>query len=1202
MGTLSLATGIAEWTHDDVHHRAPVLTRPVGLRRIGRDYEVVVKGQTHVNASLVRAIAEQFGVRLVPRELLELVRGTDAFLPQAVFDRVRSETARIPGFTVSARAVVSSFGDVADAMLRDATRLDHPMLRALAGDPSAVVALERASGGPGEATKDSRPDRPAPDRRDPATDRLLLDADGEQERVVDAIAAGGSLVVDAMPGTGLTQTVVNAIGTLVADGRRVLVVSPRSASLRAIRMRFRAIGLDGLALTPRTLRRDAIAAISRNERAAKPDVGEIDDALVRLRHVLADYRAAMTRPDPVLGVTVVETLDELARLELGDRPPSTTARLDRTAIEALAAGRDEVAMQLREVGTLGQFRYGPDDSPWYGVAFESTEDANLAQRTARELADGEVADVVEEAQRLVGRTRLRSAETFAELGIYLRLLLDIRETLDRFKPEVFDRSLAELIQATAPRRDAGDMTSARKRQLRQLARDYVRPGVTVPDLHENLQLVQRQRILWQRYVTDGSTPTVPTGIAESRAEHRAVAERLRIVDGPLVEAGAPSLIDVPLDELQERLDELAAESEVLDNLVERLRITERLHGLGLEPLLVDLADRHVPADELAAELELAWWQSVLEDLLERDKSLLNANTRVLTRLEGDFRLVDQAHTEASAAQLAWQLAEEWKIALVDHEEQAGELRQLLRRAGLSSARLAAQAGAVSEPLTHVWLTTPYDVPLVSDAIEFDTVVLVDAAAVSLPEVVGAIRRGRQLVAFGDPVTQFPSPFSIAVRTTGDGVGPEEGLSEDEVRESVAASAYAKLAALVPEHRLTHSYRAGGEDLAELVNRRFYEGRIRSMPWAGTFLGFPSLSYSFVEGGSGMPDPVSGAVDSTDAEVTRVVELVIDHAIHRPRESLMVVSASPRHALRVQQAVYSAASKRAELAPFFTEERGEPFISTTIERSTAQSRDRVILSVGYGRTPHGRVLSDFGVLGTAMGERALAVAMTRARRSLVIVSSIRPGEMDPSRMSRGTLGLAQILGEAEQQLALPERTSEDAAPMLLDLARRLEDFGMRVELDHRGRIPLAAAYGGRAIAIDTDGTDADVIGDVEPTLRESLRLRPELLKRLGWYYLRVHSFELFANPDAVARRVATALQVPLPSESTALPASGRRGEVAGSTGIGAVELSEADELAASEEALARASRPHLPRAEPDARREPDERREDDGQREPDDDGH
>ena len=49
-------------------------------------------------------------------------------------------------------------------------------------------------------------------------------------------------------------------------------------------------------------------------------------------------------------------------------------------------------------------------------------------------------------------------------------------------PVVFDRSVAELVAATAPKREAPDMSSANRRRLKKLAREYVRPGVHVADL------------------------------------------------------------------------------------------------------------------------------------------------------------------------------------------------------------------------------------------------------------------------------------------------------------------------------------------------------------------------------------------------------------------------------------------------------------------------------------------------------------------------------------------------------------------------------------------------------------------------------------------------------------------------------------------------------------------------------------------------
>ena len=62
----------------------------------------------------------------------------------------------------------------------------------------------------------------------------------------------------------------------------------------------------------------------------------------------------------------------------------------------------------------------------------------------------------------------------------------------------------------------------------------------------------------------------------------------------------------------------------------------------------------------------------------------------------------------------------------------------------------------------VWLASPYEVPSIVDSMPFDTVILVDAGATTIAENAGAIRRAKQVVAFGDPVTQSPEPFAIGV--------------------------------------------------------------------------------------------------------------------------------------------------------------------------------------------------------------------------------------------------------------------------------------------------------------------------------------------------------------------------------------------------------------------------------------------------------
>jgi len=1104
---IQLGIGVVEWRFDDVDYRAPILLRPLAIRRAGRDFELKLRGDAVLNRQLHDILLEQFQLDLDERAFVALTDDNGAFKPNAVIDRLRGLTSHLESFDVHPRLVVSSFVEVASAMVLDAANLDHPVLDALAGNPTAKWQVEEAYSPVAVSSSDTRP---------PQSDTLLLEADAEQENVVAQIAAGNSLVVKTLPGTGGTQTIVNAIGNLVGQNKRVLVVSARRSSLHAINQRLSDVGLTGLAVSPGSLRRDVVRSISRIEKAKKPVVSEVDEALVRLRKVMLDYRGALARVDDGIGVSVLDCVQELSRLSLLPTPPRTTARLSRQTVEALSVDRHRASETMVTAAALGEFKYGPADSAWYGAQFVDGAAASRAHALAKALHEELVPRLLGRAQDLIRTTYMRPFENIAELGSYLGLLIELRDTLDRFVPDVFDRSLTELIIATLPRRD-DDMSSANRRRLKKLAKEYVRPGVHVNDLHESLVKIQQQRILWQRFVAEGVPPEVPVGIADVQAAFDEVARDLAQLNEPLgLNSRDVQLEHISIGNLVEKLALLAADSDVLNNLQERSALMATLHDLQMEPLIEDLAARHVPDTQVEAELEQAWWQSALESLLASERALLGANTNVLDRLEADFRLVDEAHAAGSAQLLSWQLAENWKIGLVDWPDETALLKMLLRRPKITSFDLQTTAPHLSRTIAPVWLASPYEVHEIVDALVFDTVVLVDAGASTIAESAAAIRRAKQVVAFGDPVTQSPAPFATGI------ADPEESVASgrpartpEQSDEWHADSALARLGGILASLSLTRSYRAGGEDLAELVNRRFYGGKIQSLPWAGSFLGHGSISLEYIDDGQGMPDSETGAVESVDAEVNRVVKLITEHATQRPQESLMVITASARHAVRVQQAVLAALTSSSELSEFVSSDRAEPFMVGTIEQAVADSRDRVIFSIGFGRTPHGRVLSDFGALGEPGGERLLAVAMTRARRSMVIVSCFEPEDIDDSRMKFGANALAEILDEIGirgAEVPLPD----DSDPMLVDLARRLQARGLKVALGHRGKLGLVASHLGMCVEIETDTFL------LRSSLRESLRQRPELLRRLGWHYLRVHVFELFSDPEAVAIKVVKML--------------------------------------------------------------------------------
>jgi hypothetical protein len=537
----------------------------------------------------------------------------------------------------------------------------------------------------------------------------------------------------------------------------------------------------------------------------------------------------------------------------------------------------------------------------------------------------------------------------------------------------------------------------------------------------------------------------------------------------------------------------------------------------LGPLVEDLANRHVEADRVGSELELAWWRGALETILAKEDALLGSDRSVLERLEADFRLVDEAHTAGNAQRLAWQLAERWSLGLMDRPEEATALKKLLTSKTATVSELTRLAPHLIKALSPVWCATPYDVHQLPDSVRFDVVFILDAGSLRTSEVVGAVRRAPQVVAVGDPVTQAPSAFSTGLVTEDDSAG---GDLDHWHHESVMAA----LSPLVPTLSVKRSRRAMGDDLASLVNSSFYSGEQASLPWAGSFLGHPSVVLTVVEDGHGMPDPKTGLVESVDAEVQAAVQHVMDHAASRPKESLMVITASTVHQARVMEAVAGAVAKRPDIQAFFSQRAQEPFTVLTLNQARAVTRDRVIFSLGFGRTPHGRVLSELGPLSLPGGERLVAVAFTRARRHIRVISCVDVDALYDSRLSATTRALGGVLRMVENPpLEATPRLEND--PLLRDLAKRLSLRGIKTEINYKSQIPLAASYGGYCVAVDTDHSVMSM------TVREGLRVRPTALAASGWHYLRVHALELFSAPDDVTDRIAAVVGLGPPQPAT-----------------------------------------------------------------------
>ena len=126
--------------------------------------------------------------------------------------------------------------------------------------------------------------------------------------------------------------------------------------------------------------------------------------------------------------------------------------------------------------------------------------------------------------------------------------------------------------------------------------------------------------------------------------------------------------------------------------------------------------------------------------------------------------------------------------------------------------------------------------------------------------------------------------------------------------------------------------------------------------------------------------------------------------------------------------------------------------------------------------------------------------------------LQPGDIEDGRLKHGAVALAEILDEIAARA--PSRRCPTTA------TRCSSTFAHASKPAGCGSHSATAASSGwspRTAARASSSRPTRVL--TGRSLRESLRLRPEVLRRLGWHYARVHAFELFADPEAVADRIA-----------------------------------------------------------------------------------
>jgi very-short-patch-repair endonuclease len=226
---------------------------------------------------------------------------------------------------------------------------------------------------------------------------IVLDADSSQFSALVDIAEGRNLAVEGPPGTGKSQTIVNAIAAALADGKKVLFVAEKLAALNVVKSRLEAVGLGEFVLplqAERSTREQVIASV--RERMAMPKEGAVrdyDDKLDdyrRTRRQLAKYVELLIRPFGESGLTIREILSKTIATTRGlaGVAPETLERCNTPEGFLTRPG----LKQLRKAGANIEEAYriiAGSNSPWketrldHPERFTIEEACDLAARASR---------------------------------------------------------------------------------------------------------------------------------------------------------------------------------------------------------------------------------------------------------------------------------------------------------------------------------------------------------------------------------------------------------------------------------------------------------------------------------------------------------------------------------------------------------------------------------------------------------------------------------------------------------------------------------------------------------------------------------------------------------------------------------------------------------------------------------------------------
>ena len=1068
-----LAIGLATWKVDSgAGPNAPIILVPIEVRptnAVGRDYYIEASGDAHLNPMLATVLRSDFQVETEDDEA-DLAESRPISLNEYVrlLGRLQASWAAVPGLEKELRVVAANFSYATLPLVSDLEQ--NAELFADSDIVAAIAGDEDARDALRSVICD--PDPNQPDFELPSDEFLVLDADSSQHMAINQVLGGESLVIQGPPGTGKSQTIANLITALMARGKRILFVAEKRAAIEAVTKRLDDVGLSELVMDMHggiSSRRDFAQNLSRSldQVSSIPSQNntELHLRLRRSRDALIAHDDALHVPRRPWKLSVYDVQTRLLGIPEACR---TVSRLSGEAARSFdSEGFGEIARGIEEWIDLKGHQFARQYPEWELTTIKTGEESRRAFDLAESISGRYLPDAREALFAALDKNELGRPESVAEWGESAWFLKKASESfLSRLKSQI---------------------TSSEYRKIGSALGYSGRISLSQSQLEQSLDRMAEL--------------------------NRRLAELSDV-------SGLRELFEIPHEALEAMLKRMASGREAALKLPSIRELWAKFRNAGIDDILQRVGSEIDPRNA-AKTVEYAWLRRILDDVEFEDRRIATFDSVTYSRRRVEFSEADVQHRESTPLRVKRRTSEAIIATMNNHRDETLLVRReaVKKRRHLSPRQLLARAPHVLTSLRPCWTMSPILAAEVipADLRLFDVVIFDEASQIPPAEAISSLVRAPQAVIAGDTQQLPPTSFF------GRGFDADDDDSDGDPSMTKDMESLLDVGDLLfRDKMLQWHYRSRDDRLIAFSNNHIYGGALTAFP--GTINNAPvrycQIPFRPILG-------VAGTRSNPD-EVQKVVELVLNHARTKPRETLGVIAFGQKHADNIEDALARRLGEVNDpsLDNFFSDRNAERFFVKNIERVQGDERDNIILSVGYHKDENGRLPYRFGPLLQEGGERRLNVAVTRARSNLTIVSSFSHHDMAPGRSSaKGVELLRQYLEYAASECKILGSGISDVP---------LNPFELSVKwgLDSRGiphtcqygvsgfRIDYACAHpdepGRMVLAVEADGRIHNI-----PTVRDRDRLRQQILESKGWSFHRIPSTAWFRNKEHELDRVEEA---------------------------------------------------------------------------------